>query len=215
MSDFDFLKSEIEDSFISADNLKHSSTGDGRLDSAESEIVVVEHLKELFADSVVTIKVAPRPRYWYDVLLELNGKSYPVNVKITSGAQADNVSSKEGLFYTLTGMWPEKVSGLNRWNSYNTLLTENLNFNTDGDYYFVVYFKEEGTFLFTSLKHIDTLVANGNNLPFQCKWGNNYEFTSRTTEEQCQYLMDIYFDSWIKKVGGFEPLMNWKTRNSK
>ena len=44
---FNFLKNEIENSFLSNFELYHSTTGDGRLDSAESEIVIIEHLKSL------------------------------------------------------------------------------------------------------------------------------------------------------------------------
>ena len=211
---FNFLKNEIENSFLSSSCMKHSLTGDGRLDSAESEAVVIEHLKDLFKDNNdVEIIDAPRPRYWYDILIKTDNKVYPVNVKITSGSGADNVNSKEGLFYTLTGLWPENVRGLSRWESYNILLTKNLNFSSDSDYYFVVYFKEDEMFLVTSLKRIEELTPNGNNLPFQCNWSENYKFTNRTVEEQSKYLMEIYFQSWLKKLNGFEPLMKWKDEN--
>ena len=53
-------------------------------------------------------------------------------------------------------------------------------------------------------------MANGNNLPFQCKWPDNCEATTRSQEDQSYYLMNVYFDSWVKKTGGFEPLMLWK-----
>lgn len=211
---FDFLKNEIENSFLSASYMRHSSTGDGRLDSAESEAVVIEHLKNIFINNDdVEILEAPRSRHWYDILFKVNGKSYPVNIKITAGDSADNVSSKEGLFYALTGIWPENVKGLTQWKTYNTLLTENLNTSSESDYYFIVYFKEEEMFLVTSLKRIEELTPNGNNLPFQCNWSKNYEFTKRTLQEQSKYLMDIYFQSWLKKLNGFEPLMKWKDEN--
>lgn len=62
-----------------------------------------------------------------------------------------------------------------------------------------MYFKESESFLITSLKRIQTLVPNGSNLPFQCKWSDNCTFSTRTTEEQSQYLMDVYYNSWLKK----------------
>lgn len=211
---FNFLKNEIENSFLSASRLSHSSTGDGRLDSAESETIVIKHLKTLFNENKdIEIFDAPRPRYWYDILVKINGKSYPVNIKITTGKEADNVSSKEGLFYTLTGLWPENIKGLTRWESYNTLLTKNLNPLLNSDYYFIIYFKENETFLVTSLKRIQELKPNGNNLPFQCNWSKNNEFTERTAEEQNKYLMEIYYQSWLKKLNGFEPLVRWKEEN--
>lgn len=207
---FTYLKNIIETSELFASNLNHSTTGDGRLDSAESEIVIINHLKNLFKNTEVKVIEPPQERYWYDILIEYKGQKFPINIKITSGISADNISSKIGVFYALTGLWPEKVSGLSRWSSYNQLLTENLNYETNADYYFIVYFKTEQTFLFTSLKQINTLVANGNNLPFQCNWSNNLSITQRSNQEQIDYIMDIYFDSWIKKVNGLEPLIRWK-----
>lgn len=207
---FTYLKNIIETSELFASNLNHSTTGDGRLDSAESEIVIINHLKNLFKNTEVKVIEPPQERYWYDILIEYKGQKFPINIKITSGTSADNISSKIGVFYALTGLWPEKVSGLSRWSSYNQLLTENLNYETNADYYFIVYFKTEQTFLFTSLKQINTLVANGNNLPFQCNWSNNLSITQRSNQEQIDYIMDIYFDSWIKKVNGLEPLIQWK-----
>lgn len=207
---FDFLKEEIENSYMPNTNMNFSTTGDGRLDSAESENAVIEHLQNLFVDSEVEVCPAPQERWWYDVLIKYKGQNYPVNIKMTSGASADNISSKIGLYYALTGRWPEQETGLTRWESYNNSLIQYFNPNSNADYYFVVYFKEEETFLFTSLKHLNTLVSNGNNLPFQCKWVDNCETTKRTQEEQSFYLMNVYFDSWVKKSKGFEPLMRWK-----
>ena len=213
---FNFLKNKIEDSYLSNSFLFQSTTGDGRIESAESEIFVIEHLKALFNDDkdIEVITVPPQcKRHWYDVLIKVNNQVFPINIKITSGNGSDNVSSKEGLFYALTGLWPETTRGLARWESYNTLLTTNFNASLNTDYYFVVYFKEDETFLFSSLKRINELVSNGNNLPFQCNWSKNCNFTNRTVEEQSYYLMDVYFQSWIKKLGGFEPLMKWKENN--
>ena len=124
-------------------------------------------------------------------------------------------SYKVGLFYTLTGILPTDIKDvrLDRWDSYNKKLLENLNYNCNADYYFVVYFKESESFLITSLKRIQTLVPNGSNLPFQCKWSDNCTFSTRTTEEQSQYLMDVYYNSWLKKIGGFEPLIRWRSKN--
>ncbi len=209
--DFNRIKEIIEDSFLSNTQLNYSTTGDGRLDSAESEFVVIDHLVDLFDESDIKVEKAP-PRHWYDVAFKVGEKTLYANVKITSGLQADNVSSKLGLFYTLTGILPTDVKDvrLDHWGPYNKKLLENLDYNCDADYYFVVYFKRSENFLVTSLKRIQTLTPNGNNLPFQCKWSDNDIFSTRTPEEQSKYLMDTYYDSWLKKVGGFEPLIGWR-----
>lgn len=210
MKNFAFLKEEIESSYISYEDMNFSAIGDGRIDSAESEPVIIEYLKALFNDTSVEIIETPGKRWWYDILIKYNDEVFPVNIKITSGNSNDNISSKLGMFYALTGIWPEDISGLVRWENYNKLLTENFNPDINTDYYFIVYFKNEESFLFTSLKRLNMVVANGNNLPFQCKWSDNCEVTSRNRNEQSYYLMDIYFNSWLKKTNGFEPLMKWK-----
>lgn len=208
--DYFFLKEKIENSHLPYNNMNFSTTGDGRLDSAESEGTVIKHLQSLFKGTDIKVFIPPAKRWWYDILIEYNGKKYPINIKITTGDSSDNISSKLGMFYALTGKWPENEKGLTKWESYNTSLVKYFNPNTETDYYFIVYFKKEETFLFTSLKRLNTLVANGNNLPFQCKWSNNLKNTTRSQNEQCHYLMNVYFDSWIKKISGFEPLMRWK-----
>ena len=207
---FNFLKNAIEESFMPKSELIYSTTGDGRLDSAESEAAVLAHLHNLFDNSEVTVTDAPRPRYWYDVILEHNGKKHYANIKVTSGAEADNVSSKNGIFYALTGILPDDIQGINTWAGYNKKLMENLSYDTEADYYFIIYFKEDESFLVTSLKRINILTPNGSNLPFQCKWSDNDVFTTRSSEAQITYIMDTYYDSWLKKVSGFAPLMAWK-----
>lgn len=210
MTEFEYLKETIENSFMSNNNLRLSTIGDGRLDSAESEPAIINHLIKLFQDTGVEIVPAPRARHWYDIQIKYNEHTYPVNIKITSGNSPDNVSSKLGLFYALTGIEPESITGLNTWQTYNEKIIENFNPGSNADYYFIIYFKTEEIFLFTSLKRINVLVPNGNNLPFQCKWSDNDTMTMRSVEDQCNYLMETYYTSWIKKVNGIEPLLKWK-----
>lgn len=57
--------------------------------------------------------------------------------------------------------------------------------------------------LLEKFKEIKTLVPNGNNLPFQCDWSKNREFSNRTEIEAMRYILDIYIKSWDKKVKGY------------
>ena len=213
MNEFQFLKNEIEASYLSKDFMHVSSTGDGRLDSAESEGDIIQHIKELFDGTDVEVIEAPKARHWYDIMIKYNGKVFPINIKITSDTSSDNVSSKLGLFYALTGLWPEDVkTNLNNWEPYNTALTQNYK-ESDADYYFIIYFKTEEVFLFTSLKNLQTLNPNGNNLPFQCNWSKNWEPTDRTADEQLKYLMTTFIQSYIQKARGLDILLEWKNSN--
>lgn len=83
----------------------------------------------------------------------------------------------------------------------------------DADYYFIVCFKNSGELLFTSLKHIQTLVPNGNNLPFQCNWGHNRNLTNRSSEEQRKYIMDMFIDSYVKRTPALDLLIQWRDTN--
>lgn len=97
-------------------------TGDGRLDSALSETVVIDHLKTILPDC--EIEVAPA-RYWYDISITKDGKFFPINIKITNGNTADNISSKKGMYYALTGIRPEVEKGLDKWETFIQKLTIN------------------------------------------------------------------------------------------
>ena len=114
---FNELKSILESLNYDPANLSHSSTGDGRLDSAESEEGIIKFLMDKLSSPDFHIESAPA-RFWYDVKMCYKGEYFPINIKITAGKGADNVSSKEGMFYALTGINPTEVVGLNKWEGY-------------------------------------------------------------------------------------------------
>lgn len=206
---FNELKTLLESLSLEG-SLTKTSTDDGRIQSAESEHLICDLLCNTFQDNEnVKVVKAPKPRFWYDIALKINDNFYPINIKITQG-QTDNISSKKGMFYALTGLDPETISGLSQWKKYNTVLSENFDANIDTDYYFLVYFKNTQKFLFTSLKRLDTLVPNGNNLPFQCCWNKNIEPTQRTREEQSCYIRNTFIESFKKKTSGLDILLQWE-----
>ena len=142
---FNELKNLFEN--LSSFSLIKSNTGDGRIDSILNEEAVVKEIEKKATERSFVFIDAP-PRYWYDCALKINNIFLPINVKITTGEGYDNVSSKEGLFYALTGNLPEKV---NRWNNYIKTLLEEVKIN-DKDYYFLIYFKKDKKILFYFFK---------------------------------------------------------------
>ena len=212
---FNIIKNLIENADCSQINLIEAQNNDGRLTSAFSENIIINFLKQLFIKNNMNISIKESPiRHWHDITLHLDNKEIiPVNIKITTGDQADNINSKKGMFYALTGLWPDDIKGLHTNSGFNKLLLENYNPNNSKDYYFIVFFKNERTFLFSSLKRLVSLVPNGNNLPFQCKWKNNLVNTNRTTKEQCDYILNTYIDSFIKKASGLDFLLEWREKN--
>lgn len=199
------IKSIIENSKSTFNNSNYSA--DGRINSTFDEGLIISHLQTLFPQQ---IEIAP-PRYWYDICLSYKENNYYINIKSTSGEHADNISSKKGLYYALTGRIPEKI---NSYQKYNENLIRNYNPNSSSDYYFVVFFKKDHTFLFTSLKHLNNVVPNGNNLPFQCLWGQEKDnIFHRSSVEQSKYLLNAYIDSYIKKSAGLDTLLDWRVKN--
>ena len=71
-----------------------NNSADGRLNSAMDEAGVIAWLQKYIPEIESTTI-----RKWYDCKY----KGYPFNVKITTGNTADNMSSKWGLLYALTG----------------------------------------------------------------------------------------------------------------
>ena len=178
---------------------------DGRLNSSFNEEVVLNYIKQIIEENEYDFEKAPA-REWYD--FKFNGT--PFNLKISNMSGADNVSSKKGLVYALTGKLPN-----NTHQNCLDLLESGFVDSDEYDYGFLIVDKNTKKLYVTSIKNLDVryLVSNGNNLPFQCNWSENYKFTNRTVEEQSKYLMEIYFQSWLKKLNGFEPLMKWKDEN--
>jgi len=153
-----------------------SQQDDGRLNSAINENEIINLIEKKFKINV------PTARNWADFYID----KIPVNIKITTTRTADNASSKEGLYYALTG---EIYHGSNDWETYLTQLKDNIK-NTDKDYYFLVVNKEDTRDIFiNSLKQINSLQPNGNNLPFQIKWCNNKIMIKRDFNEVKQILL--------------------------
>lgn len=183
-----------------------SSAEDGRLNSALSEDIVIEWVKVTLQDHGYSISKA-KPRYWYDMLItdKETSEEYPINVKITNGKQADNISSKKGFYFAMTSENPEEAK-INNWESFIEKITTKAKLSS-ADYYFLVIFKESKEVLFTSLKRIDKLTPNGNNLPFQCKWNDNKQETNRTENEQFDYLKQVFLSSYLKRAPSIDKLI--------
>ena len=137
----------------------------------------------------------PNSREWFDFSFEEKGVFYPVNIKVTTTVTADNLNCKLGIYYCLTGLLPDFSNGIN-WLSYFEKLYNNLGKHKNKDYYFLIVNKDNPKDIFVnSLKHIPQLQANGNNLPFQCRWNDNRESKKRTFDESKQFILSKFGES--------------------
>lgn len=172
-------------------------TPDGRLNSAIDERSVLSAITKGF--NYVSVPDG-KSRKWYDFsFYDKNGNFVPVNVKISdlSSPTSDNVSSKMGLYYAVTGLLPLKDY---EWDVFWDKLKEGMdNDSEDADYYFLVINKNDVSDVFcTSLKHLTSVTTNGNNIPFQCNWSANRIPTYRDNDEAKKFLVEAFGES-VKK----------------
>lgn len=162
---------------------------DGRINASINEDEIVKAIQSRFDIDL------PPHRHWFDFAIKKGNEKIPVNIKVTSTSTADNVQCKLGMYYALTGIWPNFANEM-PWGEYFSLLQRDINTKTDKDYYFLVISKKSPRDVFsTSLKQIQTLVANGNNLPFQCNWGNNRTLHLRTHDAAVKFLLGKFYES--------------------
>lgn len=190
--------------------MNNSVTADGRISSAVSEDIITNFMQ---TDVILTEKLKsynvkitiPKSRYWYDFLISNNDNSIyiPANIKISSLIGQDNLSSKNGVLYALTGdIEASDVAGSIKWPLFWKLINKHMKTFSNADYYFLIINKNDSHDIFyTSLKTIKTLVPNGSNPPCQCSWGSNRERDfSRTQQESYEYIYDIFYKSIYKAM---------------
>ena len=88
-------------------------------------------------------------------------------------------------------------------------MKENSSQQTPRDYYIIVLNKVTGVVYLQSLKSLNKLTSNGNNLPFQIKWKDNVFPVERTYLQSYDFLIECYKESVHKKISshdGFEEL---------
>lgn len=190
----------------------HVGNEDGRLNSQENErqisnaLRLFTHSNDWFAGTGYGIDVAP-PRFWYDFSVRGQDFFVPVNVKVSSFKSADNLSSKEGLFYALTGVDPGTVS-INSWERFCGVMAECLGGNAAADYFFMVVNKAApGDVFWTSLKSLEILRSSGSNPPYQCKWSENRNRVDRNFEQARTFLLTTLKESFVK---GADPLLSFQ-----
>lgn len=165
-------------------NLSKNSP-DGRINSALNEDEIIDILSSKF-----TIE-RPDMRDWYDFSFEENEQFYPVNIKISTTKTADNLNCKLGIYYALTGDEPTLDNGVN-WDKYFKELNQNMKENSK-DYYFLIINKDDPKDIFaTSLKSLQSIVPNGNNLPFQAKWDDNRTPIERSFSEAKSFILSKF-----------------------
>lgn len=202
-------------------NLSQGS-GDGRTDSASSESRIIQLLQNA-EEPLPKIKGEnigqSNNRHWCDFSLEINGKKHYVDIKITdmSKGGADNTNCTSAIYYVLTGQLPPK-GNQNIIKKMNNDIQAN-----DEDFYFLVINKKlnkpkkddclENAYLF-SLRTLEKVTSNGNNLPFQCVWRKNFTQVSRTYAEAKSFLLKSFGDSLRKRSARYDEFKQYFPEHS-
>ena len=168
---------------------------DGRVNSIDDEDTVIDLLIEKYGDNIEK----PPARCWWDVKVF----GYPLNFKSSKfGSAADNFSSKAAILYALTNLPEDKVS-VTSWKKFQDALKNNAQENSR-DYYIIVLDKSTNKVYLQSLKSLQKLTSNGNNLPFQIKWRDNIQPIERTYLQSYDLLIECYKESVIKKISSHD-----------
>lgn len=204
-----YLSEALESDALSLLN----SNEDGRLNSQENEKQLSDALRyyalsnDWFKQEKLRIEVAPA-RFWYDFAVHGPDLFLPVNIKVSTFRSQDNLSSKKGLFFALTGVDP-KTLNINSWENFCRELAVHLDCDTEHDYYFLAVNKMvTGDVFWTSLKSLSDLRPNGSNPPYQCRWSNNRERIRRSSDEAAYFLLKALRESFER---GARPLISFNT----
>jgi hypothetical protein len=204
------LEKYLSDALRGGDLQLSNRYSDGRSNSSVDErkistaLRLFVHANDRFKKNGLTIEIAPS-RHWYDFLIQAKNESVwiPVNVKVTAIRGHDNISSKEGLFYALTGVRPENAR-LNNWESYCEALAEHLDPEKSADYYFLVVSKNAvGHVFWTSLKKLNRVIPNGNNPPFQCAWRDNQQRIERPSRAAMIHLLNAIGETFRLRANAY------------
>jgi hypothetical protein len=176
---------------------------DGRVNSITDEDTVIDLLIEKYGEENVQ---KPAARCWWDVKLF----GYPLNIKSSDFAKgaSDNFSSKAAILYALTDLPEDKVI-VSSWGKFQDALKNHGGKENDRDYYIIAVDKGTREVYLQSLKSLNKLTPNGNNLPFQIKWKDNIQPVQRDYGQSYEFLIECYKESVRRKINahdGFEQL---------
>jgi len=167
---------------------------DGRVNSIVDENTIIDVLEKKYGKENV---IRPKARDWWDVKVF----HYPLQLKSSdfSKKASDNFSSKAAILYALTYL-PENKVKVNRWADFEDALLNFSDVDNNRDYYIIILDKNTKKVYLNSLKSLNKLTPNGNNLPFQIKWIDNLIPVNRTHRQAYNFIVECYKKSVIAKI---------------
>ncbi|MDQ7989111.1 MAG: hypothetical protein REI09_05690 [Candidatus Dactylopiibacterium sp.] len=200
------LRRGLEQGFIT---LVTHGKGQARRESTENEEIIGRSLRAFVAghpwfQGDLTFSVATNGA-WYDFLVEsADGRVWlPINLKVSNLQGHDNVASKAGLFYAMTGVRPTHAA-IRNWDVFCENLAARLQReDCASDYYFLVVEKSAagvGRVFWTSLLQLRAVTPNGSNPPFQACWSHNMERSGRPRSEAVDHLLNVVGQTFVLRA---------------
>jgi hypothetical protein len=205
----DYLQTALETGVIT---LVSTGRGNARADSSANEQLIGNSLRAfalghpLFTQGGFTFDITINGQ-WYDFLVKSADDSIwlPINLKVSALRGNDNLSSKAGLFYALTGVRPSNTL-IRNWDLFCQNMAVRIR-RTDclADYYFLVVRKDGGNapaerVFWTSLLQLQCVKPNGSNPPFQCRWRDNMVRATRARPEAVDNLLDVVGETFVLRA---------------
>jgi hypothetical protein len=209
----DYLQTALEKNII---KLASSGRGKHRTDSSITEESIGNSLRgfaeghPLFTQLGLSFEMATNGN-WYDFLIRSADDSIwlPINLKVSSLEGNDDLSSKDGVFYALTGIRP--TTGMTRnWDLFCQNLAIHVKRNNClADYYYLVVQKTSpgksvGKVFWTSLLRLQRVTPNGCNPPFQCKWKENTERAAWGRQQAVDNLINVLGETFVQRAKAFD-----------
>lgn len=200
-------------------------SSDGRANSIHDEEEALKIIRAIVTNNSLFDAVrllVPSIRHWYDFALTTGEDLFPFNIKSSELKTSDNISSKLGIIWALTGLNPDdkEISAQISWPKWCKLLSNNLSLEKCKDYGFIIINKNDPSDVFPQrIRSIAKLIPNGNNLPFQCNWGlNRDQVHTRGVIGENSYIIntiDCAFDKRIDSASTFKKYVAgpWRVKH--
>ncbi len=187
--------------------------GDPQTDSLDNQKAIADSLRAftlahpLFNTNGIIFEVPLASKFWCDFIIRTqdNRLWLPINLKVSSFKGRDDLSSKEGVFYALTGIDPLTRS-IRSWDAYCKELAGHIRRdNCDADYYYLVVRKprpdaSKADVFWTTLLSLQNVYPNGNRPPFQCCWKENLAPAQRQRNEAIAYILSVLEETLLQRA---------------
>ena len=186
-------------------------TADGRNESANKEKEIIDTIKTHYLQNPDIKVIIPdaKLRSFIDLKIVIQKtKEININIKITKGNNAaDNANATKAILWVFSNLSVNEIS-------HNTsqkikALAHSSNIETNRDYYYIVVFKDrDKNTIWTSLRMLNKLRANGNNPPFQINWNENHKRVTRTYKEAKRFILSKYMESLKLQIESYSKIID-------